>query len=86
MICRQTVIKVVKMTNDMSRPRPAPPHPVSSPCIMVCTIDGASGLCLGCYRSLKEITEWSRLPEDERQRLMQELASRVEKIDPALRG
>jgi predicted Fe-S protein YdhL (DUF1289 family) len=53
---------------------------------MVCAVDGASGLCLGCYRTLKEIAEWSRFPEDERLRLMQELPSRAEKIDPALRG
>jgi len=52
---------------------------------MVCAVDGASGLCLGCYRTLKEIAEWSRLPEEERVRLMAELPSRAERIDPALR-
>lgn len=53
---------------------------------MVCTVDGKSGLCLGCYRTLKEIAEWSRLPQDERARLMQILPSRADQIDPALRG
>ncbi|WP_292052016.1 MULTISPECIES: DUF1289 domain-containing protein [unclassified Brevundimonas] len=66
--------------------RPSPPPPVTSPCIMVCTVDGKSGLCLGCYRTLKEISEWSRLPAPERERLMKILPARASRIDPALRG
>ena len=66
---------------------PSKPHAaVSSPCIMVCTVDGKSGLCLGCYRTLQEIARWSRLPEPERQRLMEILPLRASRIDPALRG
>jgi len=53
---------------------------------MVCTVDGKSGLCLGCYRTLKEISEWSRLPAPERERLMKILPARASRIDPALRG
>ena len=37
-----------------------------TPCIKVCIVDGASGLCLGCYRTLPEIAKWSRLDEAER--------------------
>ncbi|WP_461343491.1 DUF1289 domain-containing protein [Brevundimonas sp. GN22] len=73
------------MTEGSTPPRSAPPRAVSTPCVMVCAVDGASGLCLGCYRTLKEIAEWSRLPEEERVRLMAELPSRAERIDPALR-
>lgn len=58
---------------------------VTSPCIMVCTVDGASGLCLGCYRTLDEIAQWSRLDEDQRQKIMSELPSRIERIAPELR-
>ena len=66
--------------------RPAPPAPVTSPCIMVCTVDGKSGLCLGCYRTLPEIAQWSRLPEAERLAIMADLPARADRIDPALRG
>lgn len=52
---------------------------------MVCTVDGASGLCLGCYRTLGEIAEWSRMGEENRQKIMQKLPSRAERIDPKLR-
>jgi len=32
-----------------------PPVPVESPCVQLCRIDPASGLCEGCARSLDEI-------------------------------
>ncbi len=65
----------------------APPQrkPISSPCIMVCTVDGASGLCLGCYRTLPEIAEWSRMDEEKRLAIMAELPSRVERLPAELR-
>ena len=31
---------------------------VPSPCISVCVMDPASGLCAGCYRTLAEIADW----------------------------
>lgn len=34
--------------------------PIPSPCINICTLD-ADGVCQGCYRTLEEITVWSRL-------------------------
>jgi len=30
-----------------------------SPCINVCKMDEATGLCQGCYRSLAEIAAWA---------------------------
>lgn len=65
---------------------PASPKAVSSPCILVCTVDGASGLCLGCYRTLQEIATWSRIDEDERQKIMSGLKDRKSQIDPKLLG
>lgn len=32
-----------------------------SPCISVCTMEPASGLCRGCLRTLDEIAAWSTL-------------------------
>lgn len=40
--------------------------PVPSPCISVCRIDPASGLCEGCLRSLDEIAGWSTYGDDAR--------------------
>ncbi len=63
-----------------------PPRPVATPCIKVCVVDGASSLCLGCYRTLSEIAGWSRLSDDQRTDIMSELPARRDRIDPALRG
>jgi len=32
---------------------------VASPCVNVCVMDDATGLCRGCYRTLDEIARWS---------------------------
>jgi predicted Fe-S protein YdhL (DUF1289 family) len=62
------------------------PKAVASPCIKVCVVDGASGLCLGCYRTLGEIGGWSGLSDQQRAEIMTELPGRRERIDPRLRG
>jgi len=49
---------------------------VQSPCISVCVIDGPTGLCAGCYRTLDEIAGWIGLSADERSALLAELARR----------
>ena len=68
-------------------PSPArPPRAIATPCVMVCTVDGASGLCLGCFRTLPEIATWSRMSDEERAKIMSELNGRQSLIDPALLG
>jgi predicted Fe-S protein YdhL (DUF1289 family) len=34
-----------------------------SPCISVCRMEAATGLCKGCLRTLDEITIWSTLDD-----------------------
>ncbi|MCL4184152.1 MAG: DUF1289 domain-containing protein [Burkholderiaceae bacterium] len=41
-----------------------PNSPVPSPCISICRIDPATGLCEGCLRSLGEIAGWSTFDDD----------------------
>jgi len=53
-----------------------PPRSIATPCVKVCVVDGASGLCLGCFRTLPEIAGWSRLSDAERERVMRELPER----------
>jgi len=61
---------------------PRPPAPIRTPCIKVCVVDGASGLCLGCYRTLPEVADWARLGEAEREAIMADLPSRRSRIAP----
>ncbi len=67
-------------------PAPAPPRSIASPCVMVCTVDGASGLCLGCLRTLQEIATWSRMTDEARAAVMTDLPGRKGRIDPRLLG
>ena len=67
-------------------PAPAPPRSIASACDMVCTVDGASGLCLGCLRTLQEIATWSRMTDEGRAAVMAELPGRKSRIDPRLLG
>lgn len=49
---------------------------VASPCISVCVMDAASGLCAGCYRTLGEIADWSNLSNEGKLAVITELAAR----------
>lgn len=70
----------------MDQSPPSIPKAVATPCVKVCIVDGASSLCLGCYRTLSEIGGWSGLTDDERARIMADLPGRRDRLDPALRG
>ncbi len=73
--------------SQQAAPSPArPPRAIATPCVMVCTVDGTSGLCLGCFRTLPEIATWSRMSDEERAKIMSELNGRKGLIDPALLG
>lgn len=50
--------------------------PIRSPCINVCTLDPRSGLCLGCKRTVEEITRWIAYSDEERAAIMRELPQR----------
>ncbi len=77
--------------NNTSRgtgPLSPPPERVASPCISVCRIDEATGLCVGCQRTLDEIAAWAALDDDARRevwvaitRRRAELADRADADD-----
>lgn len=60
-----------------------PPRAIATPCVQVCIVDGPSGLCLGCYRTLSEIGGWRGLTDEARAAIMAELPGRSARIDPA---
>ena len=60
----------------------APPAPIRTPCVQVCVMDQASGLCLGCFRPLAEVAGWVRLTDAERAAVMADLPSRRGRIAP----
>jgi uncharacterized protein len=52
--------------------------PIASPCISVCRIDAATGLCVGCARTLDEIAAWGSLDDEARRAVLREVAARRE--------
>ena len=48
---------------------------VASPCVDICKLD-AQGLCIGCRRTIGEITEWSRAGDARRREILGELKRR----------
>ncbi len=50
---------------------------VSSPCIRICILDEASGLCVGCGRTRDEIAAWGTMTEAHRIALMGDLPHRM---------
>ena len=47
----------------------------ASPCISVCTLDDDKR-CLGCGRSLDQITRWTLMSKEEQWAIVDELAAR----------
>lgn len=50
--------------------------PPLSPCIKVCRMDGPTGLCTGCQRTLAEIAGWWGMRDDDKRRVLAELPQR----------
>ena len=49
---------------------------ITSPCTNICKMDESSGLCQGCFRTLDEITAWSRLDDPARSEILASIANR----------
>ncbi|QID16563.1 DUF1289 domain-containing protein [Nitrogeniibacter mangrovi] len=49
---------------------------IESPCINICKLDEATGYCIGCFRSVHEITVWSRLDEAGKRAVLDAVAER----------
>lgn len=52
-----------------------------SPCVQVCIVDPASRLCVGCGRTIDEITAWAAMAPDVRRQVMAELPARLAALD-----
>lgn len=48
---------------------------VSSPCISVCALD-ENDICLGCFRTAQEITDWSVLNNEDKRSVVQQANAR----------
>jgi hypothetical protein len=50
---------------------------IETPCVKICTLDHAAGMCRGCGRTLLEIEQWTRLSDAERHAIIEQLPARL---------
>jgi len=54
--------------------------PVTSPCVSICTVDRARGICIGCLRTLQEIGAWRTMTPDEKRATVRACEERAKTI------
>ncbi|GGH46801.1 DUF1289 domain-containing protein [Frigidibacter albus] len=59
---------------------------IESPCVKLCVMHPAEGLCMGCYRTLSEIGGWSGMSPEARRAVIAELPGRAPRVAGARRG
>ncbi|MFD1343111.1 DUF1289 domain-containing protein [Litorisediminicola beolgyonensis] len=53
---------------------------IDSPCVNICQIHPTARLCVGCLRTIDEITAWSRMTPEARRAVMAELPDRAPQL------
>jgi uncharacterized protein len=53
---------------------------VQSPCVKLCVVHPEARICIGCLRSIDEISAWSRMTHEARSLLMAELPARAGRL------
>ena len=53
---------------------------VESPCVQICVVHPTEKICTGCYRTMDEISRWSKMYSTERAAIMEELPSRKPRL------
>ena len=49
---------------------------IESPCVRDCRVDQVTGFCVGCYRTLTEISYWASYTDEQRRRIMSFIETR----------
>ncbi len=74
--------------NDLSDPPEDPDaetelwrrNEIDSPCVKLCVIHPEERICVGCFRTMEEISTWSRLTPRERRAVMADLPARAPRL------
>ena len=53
---------------------------IASPCVKLCVVHPEERICVGCVRSIDEISGWSRMTHEERADVMAELPERAPRL------
>lgn len=64
------------MSDSVSKKAVSRKDIVLSPCISVCALD-ENDVCIGCFRSAKEIGDWGRVDNDGKRAILKNVARRM---------
>ena len=53
---------------------------IESPCVQICVVHPETRICTGCYRTIDEITDWSRMTPEVRRKVMDDLQARADQL------
>jgi predicted Fe-S protein YdhL (DUF1289 family) len=53
---------------------------IESPCVKLCVVHPEARICVGCYRTIDEIAQWSRMTHEERATVMAALPARAPQL------
>jgi predicted Fe-S protein YdhL (DUF1289 family) len=53
---------------------------IESPCVKLCVVHPEERLCVGCLRTIEEISAWSRLTHEARAAIIADLPTRAPKL------
>lgn len=53
---------------------------IDSPCVKLCAVHPVEKICVGCFRTVEEIANWSLMSPEERRRIMAELRGRAPRL------
>ena len=59
---------------------------IDSPCIKICVIHHNEKICIGCFRTILEITNWSNYSSQQRKIILSNLKMRSERLALKRRG
>jgi hypothetical protein len=49
----------------------------ATPCVKICVVDPLSGLCIGCGRTVAEISLWPEMTDEQRRAVISVLSART---------
>jgi len=53
---------------------------IQSPCVKLCVVHPEERMCVGCFRTIEEISNWSRLTHEARAAVMDDLPARAPRL------
>ena len=69
-------MEVSRITTAMPSDKAIVRKKLISPCAGVCILNTETKFCLGCYRTINEITRWQDMSADDQHIVMTELVKR----------